>query len=141
VILYVDSSSILSIHILEAGRHEAASKAIDQSDVVATSPITYAEVRSGLARARYKENPPRMDERQYQIAVTDFNRDWPAYFRINPAARLIRTAGDLAERHRLRGYDALHLASVLALRNRVPDQVWISTWDEELADAGSLFST
>jgi len=46
---------------------------------------------------------------------------------------LARHAGDLAERHALRGYDAVHLASALAID--VPGELVIATWDGELAAA------
>jgi predicted nucleic acid-binding protein len=43
---------------------------------------------------------------------------------------LARTAGELAERHALRGYDAVHLASATAIDD--PALV-IATWDRDLA--------
>lgn len=46
---------------------------------------------------------------------------------------LVRRAGDLAERHALRGYDAVQLASALAID--VPGDLLIATWDRELAAA------
>lgn len=45
---------------------------------------------------------------------------------------LARSAGELAERHALRGYDAVHLASATAIDD--PDLV-IATWDRDLASA------
>lgn len=45
---------------------------------------------------------------------------------------LARTAGGLAERHALRGYDAVHLASAIAIAD--PDLV-VATWDRDLAAA------
>lgn len=47
-------------------------------------------------------------------------------------AALTRSAGDLAERHALRGYDAVHLASAIAIED--PDLV-VATWDRDLAAA------
>jgi uncharacterized protein len=41
---------------------------------------------------------------------------------------LTRRAGDLAENLALRGYDAVHLASALALG----DDTTVVTWDEDL---------
>ena len=45
---------------------------------------------------------------------------------------LARAAGALAERHALRGYDAVHLASATAID--YPDLV-VATWDRDLASA------
>lgn len=45
---------------------------------------------------------------------------------------LARTAGALAERHALRGHDAVHLASATAIDER---DLVIATWDRDLASA------
>ena len=45
---------------------------------------------------------------------------------------LARTAGELAAEHRLRGYDAVHLASALAVNAA---DVLLATWDKTLAAA------
>jgi hypothetical protein len=51
---------------------------------------------------------------------------------IGVGPQLARSAGELAERHALRGYDALHLASALSIGD--PDLV-LATWDRQLARA------
>jgi uncharacterized protein len=48
-------------------------------------------------------------------------------------APLAREAGDLAEQLGLRGYDAIHLASALALG----EATTVVTWDEELRRAAA----
>jgi predicted nucleic acid-binding protein len=45
---------------------------------------------------------------------------------------LVERAGEIAEAHRLRTLDALHLAAVLAIRDR---SVVVATWDADLARA------
>lgn len=47
---------------------------------------------------------------------------------------LARAAGALAEQHALRGYDAVHLASAIAIAD--PDLV-MATWDRDLAAAAT----
>lgn len=49
------------------------------------------------------------------------------------APQLVSGAANLAERHGLRGYDAVHLASALEIRDSEPIQML--TWDHDLADA------
>jgi len=44
---------------------------------------------------------------------------------------LARSAGDLADRHGLRGYDALHLASALTLS----EDTLVATWGAALSRA------
>jgi predicted nucleic acid-binding protein len=45
---------------------------------------------------------------------------------------LAQFAGELAELHGLRGYDAVHLASAIAIQDAAMVMV---TWDRDLADA------
>lgn len=46
---------------------------------------------------------------------------------------LLRDAGELAERLRLRGYDAVHLAALRQLGD--PGTVTLATWDADLRRA------
>jgi hypothetical protein len=45
------------------------------------------------------------------------------------------SAGDFAERHGLRGFDALHLVAALDLRSAAGPEVLFSTADERLREA------
>jgi uncharacterized protein len=45
---------------------------------------------------------------------------------------LAQSAGELAELHGLRGYDAVHLAAAIAIED---DALVTVTWDRDLADA------
>lgn len=47
---------------------------------------------------------------------------------------LARRAGELADEHALRGYDAVHLASALALG---PGNTILVTWDRDLSNAAA----
>ena len=135
MILYLDSSAVLSTHLREPARHEIARSAARTAAYLASSPITFVEIRAGLARARFRENPPRLNDEDYSRAVRELGADWAEYFQIEISESLIRLAGDLAEKHRLRAYDALHLASAVRLRDLAVEDVAISTWDRDLADA------
>jgi len=55
--------------------------------------------------------------------------------RIKASEALIQEAASLAERHRLRGYDAIHLASAILLKNRLAEPVVFSSWDVALEAA------
>ena len=132
MILYLDSSSIVSLHLQEADRAATIELAIQTADSISCSAIAYAEVRAGLARARREA---RINEAGYAQARHDFQQDWRKYVRIPPSNKLVRLAGDLAEEHALRGYDAVQLASALTLRERVPDTITIPTWDNEFSVA------
>jgi predicted nucleic acid-binding protein len=48
-----------------------------------------------------------------------------------------RAAGELASEHSLRGYDGVHLASALAVK----DEVVLVTWDADVGDAARRTGT
>lgn len=134
MILYLDSSSVVSWHLEEEGRHEGIREAVDTADFIASAILTYVEVRAAFARAL---RGGRVDAGRHDRLRVDFDDDWRSYLKVAPTARIVRLAGDLAERHALRAYDSVHLGSAIILRDRVPDTISFSTWDRRLAQAAA----
>ena len=114
---------------------EETREAVEEADVVATSLLAYVEARAAFARAN--RDGRFADEGQYSLLLQNFGGDWAQYAKVNLSPSLAVSAGELAERHALRGYDAVHLASALALRDRVPDVIRFSSWDGTLARAAA----
>lgn len=128
--LYLDTSALLKLYIEEEGR-ELVREAVGTADAVATSTVAYAEARAGLAR-RFREGD--FTEEEHRGAVADLDDDWLAYDRLNVSDPASYLAGRLAERHALRGYDAVHLASAVRLSERFEDLRFLA-FDERLNDA------
>jgi predicted nucleic acid-binding protein len=95
---------------------------------VATALVTYVEARAALARRRRSGDLSAAD---YRRCIGDLGRDWDRLVRIDVTEDLVHEAGRLAEHHRLRGYDALHLASALTL-DRVGEGLAFASWDADL---------
>ncbi len=93
------------------------------------SRLIYPEARAALAAA---QRGGRIDERLYRSTVSDLRSACEAMVLIGVDWPLARHAGELAEDHGLRGYDAVHLATALAAGE--PDLALV-TWDRELARA------
>jgi uncharacterized protein len=115
LISYLDTSSLVKLYVLEDGTQEVRSLIADSS-VVATSAIAYAEARAAFAR-RAREGS--LSRREHGRAKADLESDWSLFLSLEVTAPIARHAGDLAERHALRGFDALHLATYLALVARM----------------------
>ena len=64
-----------------------------------------------------------------------FEKDWSNYLSLSVTADIIRLAGDLAEKHALRGFDSIHLASALTLRRELSSPVLFSCFDDNLQKA------
>lgn len=132
MIVYLDSCSAVKLYVKEP-ETPIVHSLVEAADAVATSRVTYAEVRAALAQARRDRRIE--SEEDYQRAVQDFRRDWQSYTVLAVSERLVRQAGDLAEKHALRGYDAVQLASALELKRRIPTEVRFSSYDIRLKRA------
>ena len=74
----------------------------------------------------------RIDQRSHRAAVRDLDGACAAIRLIGVDWHLAVSAGEIAEQHALRGYDAVHLATALSIDDT--DLVLV-TWDQDLAHA------
>jgi predicted nucleic acid-binding protein len=74
----------------------------------------------------------RIEERSRRGAVRDLDAACAAMRLIGIDWQVAVTAGDLAERYALRGYDAVHLATALSIRDAA---FVLSTWHGDLGRA------
>jgi predicted nucleic acid-binding protein len=128
MILYLEPSSMFKLYIEEtdSGTVEALFRAHDE---IATSSLSYAEMRAALAAAARGR---RISPEQYPEVLAAFESDWIDLIQVAPSAGLIARAGTLAEQHALKGYDAVHLASVLFLRDETGAAIQCCTHDQDL---------
>jgi predicted nucleic acid-binding protein len=128
MMLYVDTSALVKLYVEEPMSQEL-SAAVDEVEAVATSLLAYAEAMAAFARARREA---RLSPQGYRRVVDAFEEDWPRYITVEVTDRLVKTAGHLAASRALRGYDALHLASALSVRERVPSSMMFVAFDRAL---------
>ena len=129
MIVYLDTSSLIKLYVEEAGS-DRVRQLVKAAALVSTSVVAYAEARAALARQRREGG---LTVAGYDRAKGDFDRDWPRYLTVEVTEAVCRSAGDLAEKHRLRGFDGLHLASYLSLhREGMPRPITFSSFDEAL---------
>jgi predicted nucleic acid-binding protein len=131
--LYLDTSALVKLYVKEPGA-TAVRVALRQAELIATSPVAYPEARAALAR-RHREGG--LSARALRGAVADLDRDWNAYVLVTLNRRVAQSAGDLAERHALRGFDAVHLASAMELERLVNASPDFCCYDQNLAKAAS----
>ena len=124
-IVYFDSSAFVKLVVEEDGSDIAAAL-WDGCDAAVSSRLAYPEVRAALAAA----------ERAHRLRPADRLRaeeSWERYWAATRAVALTDTitahAGDLAGQYALRGADAVHLASLLAVGAA---DVLFAVWDQRL---------
>lgn len=96
-----------------------------------SSILSYPEGCAALALAR---RSGRLSSRAHTRALEDFEELHRELLIVGVDQALARHAGELAGELGLRGYDAVHLASALAL---VIDDVTVVTWDRDLGSAAA----
>lgn len=131
MIVYLDTSDLVKLYVEEIGSEEIKGIILDAT-VVSTSKVAYAEARSAFAR---KQKEDGFSIARLRKIVEDFNRDWESYFLIEITDGLIKIAGDIAEKHLLRGFDSIHLASAVILKRKIKSEVYFSSNDTKLNQA------
>ena len=124
-LVYFDASAFVKLLAEEAGS-DLAAELWDGCDAAVSSRLSYPEVRAALAAAG----------RNHDLAAGDLDsaeQTWSYYWaatrpvELTPAVE--QDAGHLARLHSLRGADAVHLASALAIADT---DLVVAVWDRRL---------
>lgn len=138
---YFDTSALVKLYVAETGsawlRRLVAPRA---GHDIHTGRLTGPELIAALfGKARANELPAAEAGRLTGL----FRLDWQSRYRVLEVTPAVADrAMDVAERHNLRGYDAVHLAAALALqaayaRRRHPPLTFVSADDAQLRAAGA----
>jgi predicted nucleic acid-binding protein len=131
MLVYLDTSSLVKLYVEEDGSSDVAAL-VGSSKVTATSIVAYAEAKAAFAR-RCREKA--FTRKEHESIKTFFDKDWSNYFILNVTGEIISLAGNLAEKHSLRGFDSIHLSSALTLRRELSSPVTFSCFDDNLQKA------
>ena len=134
-LVYFDSSALVKLVVEETGSQLAA-ELWDGCDAALASRLAYPEVRAALAAAARNHD---LDDDGLATAETALDEYWAAVRPVELTGPVERHAGQLARKHALRGADAVHLASALAIGDR---DLVVAVWDRRLhvgaQEAGTL---
>lgn len=130
---YLDTSALIKRFVAERGS-PLIQTIVTREGPVATATIAYAEVYAGLTRKRREGRVPKAD---YTLACRQFERDWRAYVRVDLRDEVLGLARDLIQRHPLRAFDAIHLASALSLKRALGEEITFAAADERLLRAAA----
>lgn len=110
---FFDSSSLMKRYAKEQGSNWVISIFRHSNNRIYVAEITYVEVVSALSR-RHRGNS--ISTQKYKRAVDRFRRNFKAkLFASDIDTQIIELASNLAEKHVLRGYDAVQLACAVNL--------------------------
>ncbi len=117
MIVYFDTSAVLPL-VIEEPSSRTAAQLWDEAERVVSSRLVYPEGRAALAMALRMR---RIEEEELHVAVDAFEILHGQLDMVEVTEELVRSAGGMAEQFHLRGYDAVHLASVREIAD--PDLV------------------
>lgn len=109
MIAYFDTSAIVPLLIDEIGT-QAAGDIWDRADRLVSIRLAHVELRAALAQAA---RIGRISSKHLRSCVHDLEAVFDQIDMVDVDDDLIREAGELAEDHGLRAYDAVHLAAAL----------------------------
>lgn len=131
MICYFDTSALVKLYVEEAGS-ELVKVYVRKGLFVATSRVAYAEARAAFARA-WREGI--LEDQEYIEVVSNFKEEWPAFFALDVSDSVLQRVDVLIDKYRLRGFDALHLASTVVLsRRNEGEEILVGCWDARLWD-------
>lgn len=141
MILYLDTSALIKLYA-EEPRTEEVRYAVEEARLTAISEIGYVEARSALAR---REREGSFSKEEHDEAVKRLEHDFREFYLLRQVSGgTIARAGELVRSHALRAYDAVHLATALALHEEAHElpqdqrqpaeelRVWLMTYDSAL---------
>lgn len=124
-IVYFDSSAFVKL-VVEEQDSDVAAALWDGCDAALSSRLAYAEVRAALAAAGRDH---RLGPSEQQQAESAWEEYWKATRPVELTESIADHAGELAGQYALRGGDAVHLASALAVSG---DEIFVAVWDRRL---------
>lgn len=120
----------MKLLVREDGTGEVQEAAASASGMGAAT-LVYAETRAGLVRIVAER---RLPAAQVVVARDQLERYWSGFAVVELTRQLAQAAGEMAERHRIRGADAVHLASAFEFGNS-GEELRFACWDDRLRKA------
>lgn len=131
MILYLDTSAWVKLYAAEPGA-DRVRNAVERARLVATHLIAYVELRAALGRKRRLREAA---DSEIDAALLQATADWDRLHRLPLDEPLVMRAGELADRHALRAYDAVHLAAAESLQLALGAPVHFACFDAALLSA------
>jgi uncharacterized protein len=131
LILYLDTSALVKRYFEEPHSIEVAEQ-WQKADEIATSSVAYAEA---LASFHRKSREAALDAETLDTISNNFRSDWQTLIRIQVTDELNTYVDRALAAHALRGFDAIHLASAMILRESFLESLLFICFDQRLTQA------
>ena len=133
MIAYLDTSALVKRYFHETGS-EVVMRLWKEAGAIAVSQVGYAESMAAFYR---KNREAAIPSHLFKRIKRTFARDWESLIKITVTDDLNPIIYDLLNNHPLRGFDAIHLASALIIRETVQQELLFVCYDKNLSTAAA----
>ena len=134
MILYLDTSALLKRYFKEPFSNDVAFK-WSRAEAVVSSSVAYAETMATIYRKKRESD---LDSKIIQNAQETFKSDWNSFIRVEVTNDLNPFIDNVLQKHALRGFDAIHLASAMIIHERLPADFFFACFDQRLNQIAKL---
>lgn len=131
MILYLDTSALVKRYFKEPGS-DLVVALFKEAEEVVTSSVAYAETLASFYR---KDREGGMNTGVIKRTIDSFHKEWLGFVRVEVNDGLNAHVQNVIEKHPLRGFDAIHLASALLIHQRLPGDLTFACFDHRLMEA------
>ena len=128
---YLDASALVKCYVQEDGTDDVLGLLDQEPDVVA-SELVRVEVVGAIARAPRQD---RLSEEEAAHAIAEFRQMRQNLRLMKVDEAVISRAESLAQKHLLKAFDAVHLATALVLQDQVMAVPTVACYDDALRQA------
>lgn len=128
MILYCDTSALIKRYVEEDGTG-SVDRLWDSALAIVTSTVAFAEAVSAFSR---KLREGILTHKEYLVTVKNFKKDYNHLILVPIDNDLNALIEDLAARHPLRGFDAIHLASAITFTQSENVEMVFACFDDTL---------
>ena len=129
--IYLDTSALVKRYVSERGSGIIHSF-FEKEESKVTAKVAYAEALAAFSRRRREGY---ITEKDYVSLCQRFESEWEAYIVVELSDEVLKATRRLIDNYPLRGFDAIHLASALLIKNRVKEGITFTCSDKNLLDA------
>jgi predicted nucleic acid-binding protein len=131
MILYLDTSALVKRYFREPFSDEVVSRWEEATEIMISS-VAYAEALASFYRKKREVN---LKKALVRRVIEAFRLDWKSFIRIEVNDELNEYLNRALERYSLRGFDAIHLASSVLVRESLREDILFVCFDHVLARA------
>jgi predicted nucleic acid-binding protein len=131
MLIYLDSSVFIKKYFKEIGSDHII-EIWNDAEYLAISQVGYSEILGAIHK---KQKMDRFSDKIKNQISKNFKDDWESMIKVSADQKLNSELSRLHDKHLLRGFDAIHLATAILLAKKIEKDIQFLTADSNLQSA------